>query len=101
MFEVGDWVKIKENAYRIPHQHLDFVSEMNKYCGKEYQIRSKEAMSYGGFQWIEYKLENVTASMKEINGDGYWYFVEEWLEPFDNINIDIKEDDFEAVLCLK
>ena len=85
MFEVGEKVKIKDNAYEIDGRGLGFASEMKKYCGGEYVIR---AVDIGHF----YKLENVFADEKDLdgylmNGDGYWLWCDAWLEEAKPVNI--------------
>ena len=86
MFKVGDAVKVKKNADKIKSELVIYVYSMKKYLGGEYRI----------------------ACIKNRNGKkfynldvGIWAFAEEWLEPVNEQEINIKEDDFEEILCLK
>lgn len=88
MFEVGDNVRIKENANTIISRFVTFVPEMHKYKGKEFTIRN--------YRNYCYTLEGATSA-----SGYYWKFDESWLEFCNNNKIDIKEDDFEELLCLK
>ena len=90
MFEIGDTVKIKDDACYINHRTLAFVTDMNKYLGTTHKVIDVENRGY-----VVYKLSDVYTNDRMINGDGYWRFVEEWLELADDKEINIKEDDFE------
>ena len=87
MFRVGDKVIVKENANLLGGK-MFFAPEMEEYLGKEYNIRSI-------CEDDVYTLKGVSTSDRY-----YWRFLEKWLEPVD-VEINIKEDDFEAILCLK
>ena len=89
MFEVGDNVRVKENANLLGDKRIFFAPEMKECLGKEYKIRSICEDDI-------YTLKGVATSTKY-----YWRFSEKWLEPADSIEINIKEDDFEELLCLK
>ena len=88
MFRVGEKVRVKDNANSIAG-NVAYTLEMREYLGKEYKVRS----IYGDGL---YTLEGAVTSTKY-----YWKFTEKWLEPADSVEINIKEDDFEELLCLK
>ena len=88
MFEVGDNVRVKEDANTIISRFVTFVPDMYQYKGKEFTIKS--------YRNYCYNLEGVTSA-----SGYYWKFDESWLELCNNNKIDIKEDDFEELLCLK
>ena len=94
MFEVGDLVRVKENAYDIGHRNIDFVSAMNKYCGHEYKVFKVQTRASG---LKVYKLESVFEQNSGVNGDGYWIFVEDWLEKVNETNIEIEEKELEVM----
>ena len=87
MFKVGDSVRVKENANAIRSRVVTFVPLMEKYLGKEFTVRSNG----------EYYTLNEAVSI----GEHYWRFDESWLEPYNNTEINIKENDFEELLCLE
>ena len=86
-YQVGEYVKIKENAKDIYAPSVCFASPgMDKFCGNVYQIRkyySKEC----------YFLEDVKSTDDTVNGDGYWIWAEEWLEPVGEDYSDIENDE--------
>ena len=98
MFEVGDLVRVKDNAYEIGHSYIDFPSDMNQYCGHEYKVLKAQKRASG---LTVYKLENVTADNNAMNGDGYWIFVEEWLEKVNETNIEIDDKELEEMFNWK
>lgn len=67
-YQVGEKVRIKENAKDI-RTGLYFISpDMDKFCGNVYEIKSRNKEYY--------RLVNVT------NEDNYhWWWDEIWLEP--------------------
>jgi len=73
MFNVGDIVKIKENANTIFVKGLTFNTWMLSYLGQEHVIHSGNDN-----RW---KLENVGNWDKMVNNDGYWLWANDWLEP--------------------
>ena len=91
MFEVGELVKIKDNANKIRHPTITFTAEMAQYCGQAHRIFN--VTTHSGV--TKYKFEDVFSDTGSVNGDGRWVFVEEWLEPYENKEINIEEDEFE------
>jgi len=87
MFNVGDYVYIKENAFEIKAD-TGTNKDMTPYLGGVYKIRS---VCEGGYA---YKLEDVCEEDSTINFDGYWMWDEKWLEPASATNIEVTEDDF-------
>ena len=77
MYEIGDFVFIKSDAYLIDGGRVGFAAEMKRYCGQAYKVIKIDSR---GNQRV-YKLENVCDSEGTVNDDGYWIWVEEWLEP--------------------
>ena len=74
-YQIGDLVRIKDNAYEIHSDCLNFASPaMDKFCGETFTIRSY-------YYDYAYKLDGVTSSDDKINEDGYWVWCDEWLEP--------------------
>ena len=94
MFNVGDTVRVKDNAYEIKHPGINFADKMKRYCGNEYAIRKVEVGLDGT---IKYRLEDVRCDNPRVNGHGFWIFVDEWLEPIKNAKINIEENDFESM----
>ena len=91
MFEVGELVKIKDDANKIRHPAITFADEMTQFCGQVHRIFS--VITLNGV--TRYKFEDVFSGIRGVNGDGRWVFVKEWLEPYENKEIDIREDEFE------
>ena len=87
MFNVGDYVYIKKNAFEIKTK-TGTNNEMKPYLGGTYKVRS---ICNDG---VSYKLEEVYKEDSTINGDGYWMWAEEWLEPSSITKIEVTEDDF-------
>ena len=88
MYAAGDFVRIKENAFEI-ETGVGVVPEMKQFLGGVYAVREKclsESESY--------KLEEVYKPDSDVNGDGYWMWAEEWLEPAEVSKIEVTEDDF-------
>ena len=74
LYQVGEKVRVKENAKDINSNNVFFASpDMDKYCGNVYVVRSCASGIY--------TLEDVSSEDKSINDDGYWLWVEDWLEP--------------------
>ena len=94
MFEVGDLVRVKDDAYEITGRGINFVTDMQEFCGKEFVVFKKEISNTGR---VKYKLDGVTSWNAAMNGDGYWVFVEEWLEPANNKKISIEENEIEMM----
>lgn len=71
-YNVGDTVTIKENAWNIDHPRINFAAPMKKFCSGTYVVR----------EIIDncYKLEDVKSDDSYMNYDGYWKWVEEWIE---------------------
>jgi len=91
MFNIGDRVRIKENA-DIINAGTRFNSFMRRYLGQEARILKSNST---GTEW---KLEGVRFEndRQRINGDGYWWWATEWLEPVEETNIkEITDKDFE------
>lgn len=86
MYNIGDWVKVKESAFDHPSTGLDFAEAMREFLGGTYQVEKIEDENY--------KLKNVCSKNKRINGDGLWLWCDEWLEPADIREINVSEDDF-------
>ena len=81
MFKVGDWVRVKSNLTDKDknNQCIGWAEKMNVLCGHVFEVKFVD----GKF----YKLEG--AQYNDVNGDGYWLFVDDWLEPEESC--DIKE----------
>ena len=93
MFEVGELVKIKDDANKIRHPTITFADEMTQFCGQVHRIFSITILN----GVTRYKFEDVFSDTIGVNGDGRWVFVEEWLEPYENKEITIEENDFEEM----
>ena len=94
-YNIGDRVRIKESAWTIKHPSVAFASEMCKFCGNEYIVRNITTDDC-------YKLEEVRANSSGINGDGYWKWVEEWIEDPFGVQLDVKDfEEDELVSLLK
>lgn len=91
MFEVGELVKIKDDANKIRHYTITFTDEMAQFCGQVHRIIN--VTTHGNV--TRYKFEDVFSDNRKVNGDGRWVFVEEWLEPYENKEINIEEDELE------
>ena len=86
-YAVGELVRIKENAFET-EADVGTAPEMEQFLGGVYAVR--ERCQYGN----TYKLEEVYQPESTVNGDGYWMWGEEWLEPAEVSEIDVTEDDF-------
>lgn len=86
-YAVGELVRIKENVFEI-ETDMGITPEMQKFFGGVYAVRGR--CSYEN----AYKLEEVYKPDSTVNGDGYWMWSEEWLEPAEVSKIDVTEDDF-------
>ena len=72
MYNVGDKVRIKENANEIHAKGVAWVSSMNKYLGREFTIRSLAGNRF-------YLLDGCHICDGTSDSDYYW-FGSEWLE---------------------
>lgn len=72
MYNIGDKVRIKENANEIPAMGVAWVSSMNKYLGREFTIRSSVGDSF-------YLLNGCHICEGTSDSDYYWFYPE-WLE---------------------
>ena len=97
MFEVGDVVIVKDDAYKIKGNPLAFLDEMKIFCGKEFTVCGVEHKNIRNQTW--YCLNNAKSQNHNLNGDGYYRFVEDWLEIANKL--EIEESDFNEILCLK
>ena len=88
MFEIGDRVRVKEDAKSIP-DGINFVPEMNCYRGNVYEIKHVNV----GLRENAYHLVGCDY------GYGDWAFDESWLEYADNKNFDVDESD--VLLCFR
>jgi hypothetical protein len=93
MLNVGDQVIIKKDASTTPPSHpISFNAIMNEYAGKRavvFEVRSK----YGCKEYYLKLLNGEPVGRHGVNGCGFWYWDENWLEP-DNVEpIDISVDD--------
>ena len=86
-FEVGDVVKIKDNAWALVHRFLAFADPMYEFLGRIFTIREITEDGY-------YKLEDVKSDDIYLNDDGYWEWAEEWLE--ENAETEDVEENVEA-----
>ena len=83
MFNIGDLVRIKDNANDIRVGNVYWCESMDEYLGGTYKIFYKKREK-------EYLLEGCNAT-HTVNNDpypNYWRFHESWLEPVINVNID-------------
>lgn len=92
-YNVGDRVRIKENAWAIDHPTTAFAREMREFCGNEYTVRKITTDNC-------YKLEEVRADSNGINGDGYWKWVEEWIEDPFGVQLDVKDFEEDELVSL-
>ena len=89
-FEVGDVVRVKDDAWSLVHRFLAFADPMNEFCGRTFTIKE---ITTDGF----YKLEDVKSSNEYLNGNGYWKWAEEWLE--ENVEMeDVEESEVMELL---
>lgn len=80
-YKAGEYVRVRSmTEEEKSNESIGWATEMNQYCGGCYKIRY---IGSDGF----YRLETVYRD--GINEDGYWMFVEDWLEPEDNTEYDI------------
>ena len=88
MFNIGDRVRVKENANVITDVRTAFNALMLEYLGKESKIIKSDGLG----QW---KLEGFRHKNFSINGDGYWWWATEWLELINDVPVkEITDDDF-------
>lgn len=88
--QVGDRVRIKDNAYEIKDDNVCFADEMKIFCGQEHKIKA-----VGRYY---YKLEDVTwQGYPYINNDGHWIWAEDWVEYVDSVKVTITDDELLGV----
>lgn len=84
--QVGDRVRVKENAYEIETGYIFFANDMKKFCGKEFVINAVGDNFY--------KLEGAYCpSCPSLNNDGYWIWAEDWVEYVDSVKVTITNDE--------
>lgn len=91
MFNIGETVRVKENASEITHHSIGFSRKMYPFQGEEFVVKEKREHYSGCYIYI---LEDVKSEDPTVNGDGYWMWVKEWLEPVCTTKIEVSEDDF-------
>ena len=90
MYNVGELVRVKDDADKIKVQGIGFTSLMKEYLGQTLEV--KEYIN----PW--YKLEQARDELGNVNGDSYWWWAEEWLEPA-SVNIEeITKDEIISIL---
>jgi len=87
-FKAGDYVMVKPRDEIEYDDCIGWDSEMDQYCGKCFIVRSV----YNNY----YNLES--AGSGNINGNGYWMFVDKWLDYADRVEFDLSEDELIGVL---
>ena len=87
-FKVGDYVMVKPRNEIEYDGHIGWDSEMDQYCGKYFIVRCV----YDNY----YNLESACSG--NVNGNGYWMFVDKWLDYTDQVEFDLSEDELIGVL---
>ena len=88
--QVGDLVRIKDNAYEIKDNNIWFADEMKIFCGQEHKIKAV------GDHY--YKLEDVIwQDHPDMNDDGHWMWAEEWVEFVEPVKVTITDDELLGV----
>jgi len=97
MFEIGDVIRVKLYSDIKNNFFIHWANGMSKYCGNVYTIINK----YSREGHTVYELDGAYAG-KYVNDNGYWVFVDEWLEPVDDKKFEITENEFNEVFtCLE
>lgn len=87
MYEVNDWVKIKENFWNIqPTVNLGISPEMKMLAGEEYKIRK---VGHNGIK-TRYRLESGSFYPYD------WIWDENWLQPVTEIK-DVLTEEFDSI----
>ena len=90
-YKAGEYVRVRQvTEDEKNNKAVGWANEMNQYCGGCYKIRY---VGSDGF----YRLETVCRN--GINDDGYWMFVDDWLEPEDNTEYNIQDGDVMKLFC--
>ena len=99
MFNIGDTVRIKEDAEKIFSVNVVFNEAMKNFLGHECVIFETENVYQGGIcEKKAYKLEGLRDDIRKPNRDGYWLFGEEWLELVTEAKqISITENDIDSM----
>lgn len=87
MFNIGDHVRIKDDADKIESGFCCFAESMKSFLGHEDTICGEPKNGV-------YALSNCKGS--HINYGqyaNYYWFDENWLEPADNIDFSLEEDE--------
>lgn len=87
MFQIGDHVRIKEDANEIKSAQCHFAQAMERYLGcesfvcglPEHNLYALNNFKCGGANYGEFR-------------DYYW-FDEKWLEPVEDIDFSLEEDE--------
>ena len=93
MYFVGDLVKVKDRKDISHHYAIGWAEEMNEFCGNIYEVINVDTNR----GYPVYNLAFCCASKRYINGNGYWIFVDDWLELVDNKSFEITDNEFEKV----
>lgn len=97
MFQAGDLVRIKDDAHLIKaRSSLDFNPKMTQYCGTVHKV--KEIISFR-LSDLKNRYTLYDCGSHEFNEFRYWFWDEDWLEPFETCEIKHIDDDmFEKLL---
>ena len=87
-FKVGDVVMVKPKTEIEPDQSIGWADEMDKFCERTFVVYA----AYPNY----YNLEGAYEG--NINGNGYWMFVDKWLDYADRVEFDLSEDELIGVL---
>jgi len=80
-YKIGDYIRVVQNPKE--HPIISFASDMQEYCGNTYRI--------SGY----YQSQYVKESKGYYLDSERWVFVDEWLEPVEDISV--SEDDLMGV----
>lgn len=86
MFEVGDLVKVKEDA--VETRELDFPMDMDLYRGNIYEVEEAGVQEHPNWYYLRGCYHNY----------GHWIFNESWLESAEDNILKIEEKEIENLL---